>query len=166
MGTVVHPRSRGPDRPRFARSSRPSEKERARGRPGARRTRGLVCQCATRTRTRAYRFGGDTPAFPAQWLYGLSRALPGERAFLPPSLRECCSQSLTPASRRQDHTILPYATGHARQSRPSRPPHPTARFVTIASRPSCRVGRRSYGLIWGENKRGIFLRRGLDQLLA
>ena len=24
---------------------------------------------------------------------------------------------------------------------PSRPPHPTARFVTIASRPSCRVGR-------------------------
>jgi hypothetical protein len=22
-------------------------------------------------RTRAYRFGGNTPAFPAQWLYGL-----------------------------------------------------------------------------------------------
>src|SRR6266481_3620875 len=25
-------------------------------------------------RTRAYRFSGDTPAFPAQWLYGLCRA--------------------------------------------------------------------------------------------
>ena len=30
---------------------------------------------------------------------------------------------------------------HARQSQLSRPPHPTARFVTIASRPSCRVRR-------------------------
>ena len=29
-------------------------------------------------RTRAYRFSGNTPAFPAQWLYGLYRALPGE----------------------------------------------------------------------------------------
>src|ERR1700704_4130294 len=28
--------------------------------------------------------GGD-PTFPAQWLYGLYRTLPGERAFLPPS---------------------------------------------------------------------------------
>ena len=32
-------------------------------------------------RTRAYRFGGSIPAFPAQWLYGLLRALPGERLF-------------------------------------------------------------------------------------
>jgi hypothetical protein len=31
--------------------------------------------------------------------------------------------------------------GRARQSQLSRPPHPTARFVTIASRPSCRVRR-------------------------
>ena len=28
----------------------------------------------------------DQPAFPAQWFYGLFRALPGDRAFLPPSL--------------------------------------------------------------------------------
>ena len=31
---------------------------------------------------------GNTPTSPAQWLYGLLRALPGERAFLPPSLCE------------------------------------------------------------------------------
>ena len=37
--------------------------------------------CAQKTRTRAYRFSGNTPAFPAQWLYGLLRALPGERLF-------------------------------------------------------------------------------------
>ena len=44
---------------------------RAQGRPGARRTRGLACNVHRRMRTRAYRFGGNTPAFPAQWLYGL-----------------------------------------------------------------------------------------------
>jgi hypothetical protein len=31
-----------------------------------------------RKRTRAYRFSGGNPAFPAQWLYGLLRALPGD----------------------------------------------------------------------------------------
>ena len=36
-------------------------------------------QSAQKKRTRAYRFSGNTPAFPAQWLYGLLRALPGER---------------------------------------------------------------------------------------
>ena len=53
-------------------------KQRAQGRPGARCTRGLVCIDAQEMRTRAYRFSGNTPAFPAQWLYGLYRALPGE----------------------------------------------------------------------------------------
>ena len=61
-------------------------KERARGRPGARCTRGLACKMCTRTRTRAYRFSGNTPAFPAQWLYGLCRALPGDEFVLSPSL--------------------------------------------------------------------------------
>jgi hypothetical protein len=35
-----------------------------------------------RKRTRAYRFSGGTPAFPAQWLYGLLRALPGESGLV------------------------------------------------------------------------------------
>src|SRR6185312_1752447 len=38
-------------------------------------------------RTRAYRYSRNTPAFPAQWLYGLWRALPGDEFLLPPSLR-------------------------------------------------------------------------------
>jgi hypothetical protein len=49
--------------------------------PGARCTRGLVCKIV-RKRTRAYRFSGNTPAFPAQWFYGLWRALPGDEFFL------------------------------------------------------------------------------------
>jgi hypothetical protein len=36
-------------------------------------------------RTRAYRFSGGNPAFPAQWFYGLFRALPGDEFVLPPS---------------------------------------------------------------------------------
>src|SRR5450755_77411 len=42
---------------------------------------------------------------------GLLRALPGDRAFLPPSpLRSLLLKSLTPASGCQDHTTSPYAT--------------------------------------------------------
>ena len=41
--------------------------KRAQGRPGARCTRGLVCKMHKGKRTRAYRFSGSTPAFPAQW---------------------------------------------------------------------------------------------------
>src|SRR5437899_3132806 len=47
------------------------ENQRARGRPGARRTRGLMGDMGSKCCPRAYRFGGNTPAFPAQWLYGL-----------------------------------------------------------------------------------------------
>jgi hypothetical protein len=54
--------------------------------PGARCTRGLVCKMHKGKRTRAYRFSGNTPAFPAQWLYGLYRALPGDEFVLSPSL--------------------------------------------------------------------------------
>ena len=44
-------------------------------------------------------------------VYGLCRTLPGDRAFLSPSpLRGLPLTSLTPASRRQDHTILPSAS--------------------------------------------------------
>jgi hypothetical protein len=44
------------------------QKEEGAGKPDARCTRGLVCQVAQKRRTRAYRFSGGNPAFPAQWL--------------------------------------------------------------------------------------------------
>ena len=45
-------------------------------------------------------------------VYGLLRALPGDRALLPPSsLRSSLLKNLTPASRRQDHTTSPSASG-------------------------------------------------------
>jgi hypothetical protein len=39
--------------------------------PDARCTRGLACKRQKEKRTRAYRFSGGNPAFPAQWFYGL-----------------------------------------------------------------------------------------------
>ena len=73
--------SRGAKRPELYNYDTLHRNRGAQGRPGARCTRGLACNCAQRTRTRAYRFSGNTPAFPAQWLYSLLRALPGERLF-------------------------------------------------------------------------------------
>jgi hypothetical protein len=60
----------------------PFRKRRAQGKPGADCTRGLVCKSAHCGRTRAYRFSRNSPAFPAQWFYGVLRALPGERIRL------------------------------------------------------------------------------------
>jgi hypothetical protein len=81
------------------------------------------------------------PGFPCAMVFGLWRALPGERAFLPPSPpRSLLLESLTPASRRQDHTISPSASATlvSRSFRVHRIPHPT--FVTTAKRPSYRDG--------------------------
>src|SRR5271154_6026791 len=70
-------------------------------------------------RTRAYRFSGGNPTFPAQWFYGLFRALPGDEFVLSPSPADMvCLSPVGPTRLRrfdtsngcQDHTALPYAT--------------------------------------------------------
>ena len=99
-------------------------------------------------------------------VYGLYRALPGDRAFLPPSsLRSLLLKNLTPASGCQDHTVLPSASApfvkSASASTASRPA-----FVTIAKRPSHRAGRRYFYTDLGLLKIRIFLQMGLDSNLA
>ena len=101
-------RSRGSIRPSFSFHVPPSpirgrRESRMRAAPAVSRAR-----LHEEMRTRAYRFSGEHPTFPAQWFYGLLRALPGDRAFLPPSLADR-STSLTPASGCQNHTTSPYA---------------------------------------------------------
>jgi hypothetical protein len=71
----------------------------------------------------------DIPAFPAQWFYGLCRALPGERCTIAPvalrmadararSGRRHHRRTWRTDSGRQDDTILPYAnpTGRVRDA--------------------------------------------------
>ena len=59
-------------------------------------------------RTRAYRFSGGNPAFPAQWFtaYFVFSPVTGFLATVAP---RCDSQNLAPASGRQDHTTSPSA---------------------------------------------------------
>jgi len=83
------------------------------------------------TRVSHHRYTGNHPAFPAQWFYGLLRALPGDQACLTPSPALLIAD-LTPASGRQNHTTSPYASASfvrpafARLTLP-RPPHPAPR---------------------------------------
>jgi len=54
---------------------------------------------------------GEHPTFPAQWLYGLCRDLPGDE-FLVDSVtavRLPPTRQLDACNGRQDHTVLPYA---------------------------------------------------------
>jgi hypothetical protein len=54
---------------------------------GRRESRAPIAPAVVRTKSARvdHRFNRITPAFPARWCYGLLRALPGDRAFLPPS---------------------------------------------------------------------------------
>ena len=118
------------------------------------------------------------PASPAQRLYGLCRALPGDEFVLSPSSADAsdtstrsgqtCHRRLGTSNGCQDHTVLPYARNVVRPARlaiahedqPALRPRlradalasTTSRttFVTIAIRPSCRNGTNDLKpLIWG-----------------
>ena len=73
-------RSRGTFRPRLV-LRLPSQKSEGAGKTGCLLHPRSRVQMRTKKRTRAYRYRRSIPAFPAQWLYGLLRALPGERLF-------------------------------------------------------------------------------------
>jgi hypothetical protein len=96
----------------------------------------------------------DDPAFPAQWFYGLFRALPGDRAFLPPSPRESLAAKLGA------NVGAPGPHGFAVRNARSfvlraalRPPRPCPTSVTIAIRPSGGQGMAARKpLIWGASQ--------------
>ena len=124
MTPNMHPRSRGAGRARGLTEA--LAQRRAQGRPGARCTRGLVCNVHREVRTRAYRSSGEHPAFPAQWLYGLCRDLPGEPSSVATVTSQIRSAKLGASFGRQNHTISPYAcaTRVSRSTRVHRtPPH-------------------------------------------
>jgi hypothetical protein len=122
--------------------------------PGARRTRSLACKIES-TRVSHHRFAGLTRHSLRDGFNGFLRALPGDRALLPPSFTRIVPRDLTPASGRQDHTTSPSADSAVRQRTPPRPSHPDPTSVTIAKRPSDGCGMaRVVRLIWvcGEAK--------------
>src|SRR5882724_4754143 len=71
----------------------------------------------------------ESPGIPRAMVYGLLRALPGDRALLPPSPAGPTA-SLTPASRCQDHTTWPSAaTTPVSRTAASTASHPDVRDV-------------------------------------
>src|SRR6267378_5442224 len=77
--------------------------------PGARCTRSLACKIKQAYEHSHHGHTGNHPAFPAQWFYGLLRALPGDQACLTPSPALLIAD-LTPALGRQNDTTWPYAS--------------------------------------------------------
>jgi hypothetical protein len=88
---------------------------------------------------RAYRFSGEPPAFPAQWLYGLYEIVLVTLLFVTPSPCEALASSRVDAcigaSDPNDFTVRNSSV--RLRYRASTASHRT--FVTIASRPSHRV---------------------------
>jgi hypothetical protein len=78
--------------------------------PDARRVRSRVRSGRKHTRSH-HGHAGNVRHPPRNGFNGLFRALPGDRAFLPPSPpRSLLLENLTPASGRQDHTASPSAS--------------------------------------------------------
>src|SRR6478672_1211650 len=96
--------------------SSPSSGKRAQGKPDARCTRGLVCNLCERKRTRAYRFSGGNPAFPARWFYGFLRALPGDRLVATVIPEKLASRELSASIGAPGPHDFAVRDNHARQS--------------------------------------------------
>src|SRR5882757_2308452 len=105
--------------------------------------------------------------FPCAVVYGLFRALLGDRAFLPPSpLRSLLLKNLTPASGRRDHTASPSASARVRLAQAFASTASHRAFVTIASRPSHRVRHAEHRNDLPDGLSEIFFGKGLDRVLG
>jgi hypothetical protein len=126
----VHPRSRGAMCPSFAKNIRPEITEGAGNAGRSMRPQPRVQNKKAHEHSH-HGHTGNHPAFPAQWFYGLFRALPGDQALLSSSPALLLAD-LTPTLGRQNHTTSPYASASfvrlaiARLT-PPRPPHPAPR---------------------------------------
>src|ERR1035437_5602037 len=89
----------------------PSEKTRGRRESRVRAAPAVSCAAMHKKTHTSIQVQRRQSGFPCAVVYGLFRALPGDRAFLPPSSpRSLLPRNLTPASGRQDHTASPSAT--------------------------------------------------------
>jgi len=108
-----------------------------------------------------HRFAGRARPSLRNGFNGFLRALPGDRAFLPPSPARSSPANLTPASGRQDHTTSPSASGVARPAPPPRPPHPAPNVLTMRNAPPEGHGMvRHIQLICDSENPKYFCKRG------
>jgi hypothetical protein len=129
--------------------------------PGAGCARSLVCKWKKAHKHSRHGHTGNTRHSPRNGFNGFLRALPGDRAFLPPSLANFPA-SLTPASGRQDHTTSPSASCAARLAAPSASTASRPAFRDDREPPLCGTGRDGSIAVSTKSKSEIFFERGLD----
>jgi hypothetical protein len=101
----------------------------------------------------------NQPAFPAQWCYGLWRALPGDRAFLPPSRARSSSRTLDTSVGVSGPHGFAVRVGVARRATPARPSHPALHVRDDAYAPPDERGTAKKH-IFLKNESEIFLQEG------
>src|ERR1700738_795815 len=82
--------------------------------------------CVVNTRVSHHGHTGKRPAFPAQWFYSLYRALPGDRACLPPSPRRINPAKLDASVGASGPHDFAVRIRIARLATPTRPSHPAS----------------------------------------
>ncbi|SHG52611.1 hypothetical protein SAMN05444169_2885 [Bradyrhizobium erythrophlei] len=129
--------------------------------PGAQCTRSLVCEVVVQNAheysQRSHRKSPGIPArngFTAYVVLSPAIGLSCHRR-----LRKSLPANLTPASRRQDHTILPSARKTLSSEAPPAATASSPAFVTIAIRPSSGVDGWVIKVIWGFGKPEYFFKR-------
>ena len=141
----------------------PAPKERAWGMPGAQCTRSLVCEDGVwNAHEYSQRVHRKTPGIPHATVYGLYRALLGDRAFLPPSpLRSLLPGDLNASIGASGPHGFAVRIGAVRQER-RRVHRIQPRVRDDRDTPLEWGGRRQFYTDFGLRKIGIFLQMGLD----
>src|SRR5882757_6902685 len=137
--------------------------KRAQGKPGARCTRGLACKIVQKS---AHEHTGSAEAVRPSLRNGFTAYVelsPAIGLSCHRRLRKLLPANLTPASRRQDHTILPSASKALSSEAPLPSIASNPASVTIAIRPSSGVDGRSYKSDLRFRKTRIFFQGGLDR---
>jgi hypothetical protein len=154
------PRSRRMFRARFGRLVPPSP---FRGRrecraPDAPESR--VCRGSGRRHTRS-QVTPESPGIPHAMVYGLYRALPGDRLSCHRRGRSCLHRLDTSVGVSGPH-VFAVRLKHPRQEHHPRPPHPSPALVTLRNAPLLGQDSGEYTSDLGLRKIRIFFQKGLD----
>src|SRR3984957_10044840 len=135
----MRPHSRGAMRPGFAFISISRRKEGA-GNAGRPMRPIAACAMVVVERTRVSQVTPESPGTPRAMVYGLFRALPGDRDFLPPSPAENASRELDASVGASGPHGFAVRLKRLRQMRRRRPPHPLPALMTLRNAPLSGTG--------------------------
>src|SRR3984957_2985523 len=107
-------------------------------------------------RTRVSQVTPESPGTPHAMVYGLCVLSPAIRPWVVTVIGGALTADLTPALRRQDHTLSLVRLGAVRPTAPPRPPLPRPASVTLRDAPLSGTGCKSYSLNLASEKQKYF----------